>query len=144
MQKETSYGIIPLQKKNNKWEVLLVQPHQGWWGIPKGHADQGETEQEAAERELSEETGLHVANYLSQEPILERYRFFLRKQFIDKTVVYFLAEVTGTVTLQVEELKGSQWLPLEQAIHLATYKETKRVLQQTSDFLAHQEKHQKP
>lgn len=140
MQKETSYGIIPLQKKNNKWEVLLVQPHQGWWGIPKGHADPGETEQEAAERELNEETGLHVAKYLRQEPILERYRFFLRKQFIDKTVIYFLAEVTGHVTLQAEELKSSQWLPLEQAIDLATYKETKRVLQLTSDFLSHQEK----
>ncbi|MGK5595137.1 MAG: bis(5'-nucleosyl)-tetraphosphatase [Parachlamydiaceae bacterium] len=136
MQKEISYGIIPLQKKGNQWEVLLVQPHQGWWGIPKGHADPGETDQEAAERELNEETGLRVKKYLRQEPILERYHFFLHKQLIDKTVMYFLAEVEGTVVLQAEELKNSQWLNLDKAVNSVTYKETKKVLKQTLDFLS--------
>ena len=33
----------------------LAAPDKGWWAIPGGHVDEGETPKEAAEREASEE-----------------------------------------------------------------------------------------
>ena len=41
--------------------ILLVQEgqgrHQGCWGLPKGHVEEGESPEEAALRELAEESG---------------------------------------------------------------------------------------
>lgn len=135
MKKEASFGIIPLRKHQSQWEVLLVQPHQGWWGIPKGHADANETAKQAAERELFEETGLTVANYLSDEPLKEQYQFFLGRQKIYKTVTYYLAEIKGEVILQAEELKGFKWVPLSNAVAYATYKETQAILEKAKEWV---------
>jgi ADP-ribose pyrophosphatase YjhB (NUDIX family) len=43
--------------------VLLVQQNIGrrLWGVPGGHMDEDETVEQAAQRELREETGLEVA-----------------------------------------------------------------------------------
>lgn len=44
---------------------MLIQrahePFQGWWGLPGGAVELGETVTEALEREVMEETGLKVA-----------------------------------------------------------------------------------
>ena len=45
-------------------KLLLIRranpPGQGYWSIPGGHVEPGETWQEAAEREVLEETGLRA------------------------------------------------------------------------------------
>jgi ADP-ribose pyrophosphatase YjhB (NUDIX family) len=55
-------GVGALVIKDNK--VLLVQrrmePERGRWSIPAGFLDHGEDPRRTAEREVSEETGLHV------------------------------------------------------------------------------------
>lgn len=136
MKVEHSYGIVPLKKLSGIWKVLLVQPHKGWWGIPKGHGDQGETPRQAAERELFEETHLIIKRYLSEASLQENYRFFFSGDFINKTVDYFVCEVQGRVKLQSEELKDSTWIDLQKAEAKATYKETKQVLKQTLELIA--------
>ncbi|KAF3361471.1 Bis(5'-nucleosyl)-tetraphosphatase [asymmetrical] [Chlamydiales bacterium STE3] len=135
MKKEASFGIVPLKRKDSSWEVLLVQPHQGWWGIPKGHPNAGESEKQTAERELFEETGLKVVKYLADEPLKEKYKFFMGKQLISKTVTYFLAEVEGTVVLQEQELKDYKWIDLKKASSVATYKETQAVLNKMQEWI---------
>lgn len=54
-------GVAARAVQNNK--ILLVQeaggPHQGKWGLPKGHVDPGESPEHAALRELHEEAGYH-------------------------------------------------------------------------------------
>lgn len=45
--------------------VLLIErgwdPYEGYWALPGGHVDPGETSREAAVRELAEETAVRVA-----------------------------------------------------------------------------------
>ena len=56
MKKEKSCGCIVID--NDK--VLLVKQNDGHTAFPKGHIEQGETEEECALRETFEETGLKV------------------------------------------------------------------------------------
>ncbi|KAK0556581.1 hypothetical protein OC846_001025 [Tilletia horrida] len=66
--KERSFGVVPIVL-GEPAKVLLIKQASGGkqWGIPKGHAEQGETALQAAVRELEEETGLKVSRFL-QDP----------------------------------------------------------------------------
>lgn len=58
-----SAGALLYRRGKDEWEVLLVHPSGNYnrrapWSIPKGLPDEGEGLEEAARRELAEETGL--------------------------------------------------------------------------------------
>lgn len=136
MIKESSYGIIPLRVQQDEWQVLLIQHHAGHWTFPKGHAELDETPKQTAERELKEETGLAVHQFLSSNPLVEKYFFNLHGQHVTKTVSYFLALVEGEeVVIQEQEIKDSQWISLFDAIDHITFKEGQRICLQTIEFL---------
>lgn len=135
MRKENSYGIVPVRLCNKQWEVLLIQHHSGHWAFPKGHTEPGETPLETAERELLEETGLRVDNYLSTEAFSEHYFFRHQHELISKQVDYFIALVLGNIVLQEDEIQDSQWLSLEYAVNRMTFKEGKLLCLQTQKIL---------
>ena len=58
---EKSCGGIIFYKTKQNTKILLVKNNNGrYWSFPKGHIEEGETEQETAIREIKEETGLDV------------------------------------------------------------------------------------
>lgn len=69
MSAKISAGLVMYRVNNGLLEVLLAHPGGplyegkdiGYWGIPKGEVEPGETIMEAALREFAEETGLSVA-----------------------------------------------------------------------------------
>ena len=124
---EFSYGIIPLCRWQGGWKTLLVKHGKGHWAFPKGHAEEGEEPKQTAVRELQEETGLEVVSFLNLPPQQERYFFHEGSHSIDKTVIYFAAEVSGDVTIQQAEISEFRWLSLEEAQQLATFPETKKL-----------------
>ncbi len=134
---EASYGIIPLIKKDGQWQVLLIQHDAAdHWAFPKGHAEANEEPRQTAARELFEETGLKVSNYLSTLPFIEKYQFFSRGQKIEKTVTYFVAEVTGELNLQAEEIRDSKWVPLATAADYVTFPAAKTICNQVIKSLS--------
>ncbi len=132
---EHSYGIIPLRRVGSKWETLLVKHQKGHWAFPKGHSDGQESPQETASRELHEETELRVIHFLSNEPLKEFYTYKLDGHLVEKTVIYFLAEVEGEVKIQIEEIEDFRWLSLEEAKQLTTFPESRRLVQEAVKFL---------
>jgi bis(5'-nucleosidyl)-tetraphosphatase len=131
MIKEQTYGIIPLRKQDDKWQVLLVHHVKGhYWGFPKGHSNPGEAPKEAALRELFEETRLRVKSFLAVEPLHEAYDFYRTGLHIYKDVSYFLAEVEGEVTLQVAETQASLWINLSDAEETITFPQSKALVKQ--------------
>jgi bis(5'-nucleosidyl)-tetraphosphatase len=123
MQK--AFGILPLRKEKGRWQIFLIQNWTGnYWGFPKGKAFAGESPEQAAERELKEETGLEVEALLELEPFIEQYEQLVEGQKIEKTVYYFAALVKGTVSLQTGEIQAGKWVFLEEAPLLLTYEQT--------------------
>lgn len=123
--------------KEDHWHVLLIQHGAGhWWGFPKGHPESGEEPQETAARELHEETGLTVLRFLSQSALVEKFQFFARSERVEKTVTYFLAEVTGDVVLQVAEVYACKWVPLSEAATHVTFPAAKSLCQQAQSLVA--------
>lgn len=132
---ESSYGIIPVCKRKGRWEVLLIQHFAGHWGFPKGHAENDETPQQAAARELAEETGLNIVCYLSDTSLAEKYHFFSRGRHIDKAVTYFIAETTGEVEIQHDEIKAAKWVPLDESERHVTFPAAKAICRQALQLL---------
>ena len=136
-QQDESFGVIPLRRVGSGWEVFLIKHRHGrYWGFPKGHAEANESYEAAARRELKEETNLEVVRLLESDPLMEQYQFLVNKQRIFKRVFYFVAEVSGDVILQKQEISDGIWLPMAQALHHVTHPEGKAILAQVEKILA--------
>ena len=136
MIREWSFGIIPLRIVEKEWEVLLILPLTGSnWGFPKGKSVTGETAQVSAERELFEETGLQVERLLKEHPYIESYRFKRKNQWVEKTVAYFPAIVSGDLKLQKEEIKEAKWVKAKEASSLITFKEAREIFRQVLEYI---------
>ncbi|MBV8660804.1 MAG: NUDIX domain-containing protein [Candidatus Dependentiae bacterium] len=113
-EKDASFGIIPLQKENGKWQVFIVQSITGHWGFPKGHPNHNETHQQTAERELREETGFTLTSYYPVEPLSFSYECRSHGKYVDKTVILFLGQVTGNIHPCPIEIAQSIWIDLDE------------------------------
>lgn len=133
---EESFGIIPLKLEEGQWKVLLIM-HRGGrhWAFPKGHGDPGETSLQSAHRELKEETGLEVEKLLQEEPLIEKYQFYRKKEVVVKTVQYFPAIVFGTLKLQAEEIRAAKWVLLKDAVQFLTFTEAKAMCQKVMTLM---------
>lgn len=135
MHHSISCGIIPVRRKNNAWELLIVQLHAGHWGFPKGHVENNEELQVTAVRELLEETGLHIKAFLSDETFEENYCFTHQGQRIAKKVIYFLAEVEGDLVIQEEEIKAAKWVLLSESVKDVTFSPGKAICDRVNTIL---------
>jgi bis(5'-nucleosidyl)-tetraphosphatase len=111
------------------------------WEFPKGAIEPGESQREAAERELQEETGLTAGDFevLDGFRAEERY-FFTRgegseRRLIQKQVSYFLAEWRSGDVVISREATRFEWATLEEAQRLLRFPEKRRVLAAAEQWL---------
>jgi len=95
---ETSCGIIPFRRCDDSLQYLLlhsalVRNPDAAWEFPKGSLDSGETEVEAALRELREETAITAIDILPDFRDQVEYRYRRDGHDIAKTVTFFTGEV---------------------------------------------------
>ncbi|MFK8008722.1 MAG: NUDIX domain-containing protein [Saprospiraceae bacterium] len=95
---EASGGVV----KNEKEEVLMIY-RLGFWDLPKGKIEKGETRKEAAIREVQEETGLQ--NVDLQDFIHTTYHTYLSKKGkrILKVSYWFTMNTTESDLIPQEE-----------------------------------------
>lgn len=136
IEQEQSFGIIPLRRTGKEWEVLLIlHLHGNHWSFPKGKMDPGESPKEGAVRELLEETGLEIDQFLSETPLVEEYSFSRRGKRVIKRVTYYAALVKGELRLQPEEIRQAKWLNIQTASDYLTFKEAKNICEQVKKLL---------
>lgn len=136
MKTEKSCGFIVYKEEGNRRLYLIMQSINGDFGFPKGHMEQGESELETAIRELKEETGLSVQPVEGFQRQIE-YHFPSRPD-IRKQVVYFLGKCTADhIECQEAEVTDAFFVPMETALEMLTFQDTKMLLMAADELLNH-------
>lgn len=101
------------------------------WGLPKGLVEHAERPEDAAVREVREETGL-VAEIRSRLEDVS-YWFVWDGDRVNKTVSFFLMQaVGGDVSEHDHEMEDVRWFPMAEAIAKASYRGEQKVLRQAA------------
>jgi len=99
---ETSAGGFVLAADGSPRIAVIGRRNRGGridWCVPKGHLEGDETKEQAAIREIAEETGLEAIIIESLGSI--HYEFSTPTSIISKTVHHFLMQQTGgTLTIE--------------------------------------------
>lgn len=106
MQRVTNCILI-----DNDHVLLIKKPRRGWYAIPGGKMEQGETIKESVIRELREETALNI-----QSPKLSgvfTFSIFSKKILIQEWMMFtFISHAyNGVMTKCCDEGK-LEWIPL--------------------------------
>jgi ADP-ribose pyrophosphatase YjhB (NUDIX family) len=112
--------------KDQKGERLL-------WSLPKGHIEAGETPEQAAIREVCEETG--IESEISKSLGVIDFWFMAGGKRIHKTVHHYLfREIGGHLAPQITEVDDVGWFPLEEIISMLAYPDEKKLIAKSGEL----------
>lgn len=131
----TSAGGVVFDLLDGEIEVALtVRRGDGRWGLPKGLVEEGEGLEEAALREVSEETGL-TGEIVNKIDLID-YWFYWRpdKTRYHKYVHFFLIRHTGgDISRHDWEVEDVRWFKIGDAIDKLAFKNEKMVVEKAKE-----------
>lgn len=131
---EYSAGVVVFKRERGKLKYLVIKSFTGVFGFPKGHIEKGETEKEAAVREVLEETGI-TARIIDGFERRNEYQIPFMKDTV-KHVVYFVGEyVSGTPTPQENETSGVYFFSKEVAAKKFYFDNLKKMIYDADAFV---------
>jgi 8-oxo-dGTP diphosphatase len=125
-------GGIVVRRDGDETQFLLVHRPRGDWTFPKGKNERGETDEDAALREVEEETGFSCM--LGASAGETRYRDASDRP---KVARYWFMEprsVTRTFTPN-HEIDGLRWCTRDEADELLSYAQDRKLLASLNDDL---------
>ena len=131
---EKSAGAIIFRKEEGKIYYLLLYYELRHWDFPKGHIEKEETIDEAARREIKEETGIEDIHFV--KGFKEWFKYFYKKdeKNVMKILTLLLAETKQKkVKLSYEHI-GFKWLVYEEALGQLTFDNAKQILRKANNF----------
>ena len=126
MDYEKSCGALVFRKFHGNVELLLIRHmNGGYWSFPKGHVEQGETEEETAIREVKEEPNIDI---MLDTSFREMVTYSPKKDTM-KDVVYFLARAKNFDPFPQEgEISEVKWAEINLAQSILTYDNDKQLV----------------
>jgi ADP-ribose pyrophosphatase YjhB (NUDIX family) len=136
---ETSAGGLVVDRTEGAPRVALIgrvdRRGRLLWSLPKGHVEAGETHEDAAVREVEEETGIR-GRVLAALGTID-YWFVAEDRRIHKTVHHYLLEAAGG-ELSDEDIEVDEvaWVPLTELRERLAYAGERRLADTAADLLA--------
>lgn len=139
---ETSAGGLVINRIGGEVLVALIarrnRAGRVEWCLPKGHLEGSETPEQAAVREVQEETGIH-GRVLDQVGVVD-YWFTFAGRRVHKTVHHYLLEaVSGRISVVGDpdaEAFDAAWVPLGQLEQRLSFTNERRIARAAGVLLA--------
>jgi 8-oxo-dGTP pyrophosphatase MutT (NUDIX family) len=128
VRREFSAGGVLVRRVRERWVLAGIRPagkKPGIWALPKGLIGPGEKPEEAALREVAEETGVEARLVTKLGDI--RYVYTWAGERVFKVVSFYLLRYRrgrlGQIAPEQEiEVAEARWLPLDEAPKLLAYR----------------------
>jgi 8-oxo-dGTP pyrophosphatase MutT (NUDIX family) len=136
---ETSAGGLVVDRTGSRPRAAIIgrldRRGRLLWSLPKGHLEAGESAEEAAVREVEEETGIRGRVVAPLGTI--DYWFVAEDRRIHKTVHHYLLEASGGELsdddIEVDEVA---WVPLDELRERLAYAGERRLADTAAGLLA--------
>lgn len=142
---QTAAGVVLFRNGGEARRYLLMRSaltRRPIWEFPKGGVEPGETEAQAAVRELWEEAGIGESQISLFDGYREEERYVFtqgkgeERTLIVKKVVYFLAETGEERVIISREAEEYRWATYEEAMRLIRFPGKRYVLEVAEALLA--------
>jgi ADP-ribose pyrophosphatase YjhB (NUDIX family) len=135
---ETSAGGVVLDLSSDPPAVALIARHDRrsrlLWSLPKGHVEEGETPEQAALREVFEETGL-VGRIVAPLGVID-FWFVVEDKRIHKTVHHYVIEaIGGELSDEDVEVEAVEWIPFHQVVRKLAYGDERRLVEKVPQIV---------
>jgi 8-oxo-dGTP pyrophosphatase MutT (NUDIX family) len=135
MIREFSAGGLVIRNLRGRPHVAVVRVRDQVLALPKGHPEEGESAQDAALREVREETGLEATPVEKLGDI--RYWYARDGDRVLKIVSFFLLRYrSGRLEDHDHEVEEALWIPLEEAPARLAYRGEKEMAETALSQLA--------
>lgn len=129
---QLSAGGVVFKTDGHRVEVALISVgEEPRWQLPKGLIDPDETAEEAALREVQEETGLQ-AELLKALDVIEYWyyatRYGKRVRYHKNVYYYLLRYLSGSTADHDAEVNEARWFEIDEAIALLAFKNEREIL----------------
>lgn len=124
---------------NKNGKILVVSQHGTSWSLPKGHLDEGESELEAAIREIYEESGIKKLELVKELGNYKRYK--IAKDGTEdkselKIITMFLFKTVEEVLIPVDpENPEARWVDKKEVVELLSHSKDKEFFLRASNEL---------
>ena len=133
---EVSAGGLVLRRHESTYDALLIgRGTPRVWTLPKGHVEARESNEQAALREVREETGCwgEIISRLNEIS----YWFYVGKAKHKKTVTFFLMRyLSGDTENHDHEVDEARWFDIVGARKALKYVNEKRLVDMAMDYLS--------
>ena len=142
-RRELSAGGVVYRRNAAAVEIALIRTGKRW-GLPKGHVERGEGIQEAACREVVEETGLEGEVIAKLGDISYRYAYKKkasgeRVRVFKRVHFYLLRWTKGEARGHDYEVDEARWAPLNDALNKLTYPTERKMVRKAISLIEKQQ-----
>ncbi len=133
---EVSAGGLVLRRRESTYDALLIgRGTPRIWSLPKGHLEHKESHEQAALREVREETGCWAELITKLSDI--SYWFYINRGKHKKSVTFYLMRyLSGDTANHDHEVDEAQWFDIMSAKRALKYVNEKRLVDLALDYLA--------